>query len=232
MIKIKIDDMRERIKPEIIYIAIDGVAPVGKILQQRQRRYRYLYDNNIKMKKTNNNIKIDEYPVSSIELTPGTEYMERIHKELERYSKEIEIKYKIKCIYSSYHEEGEGEHKVLTYIKERVKREEKTIIYGLDADLVMLSFLLPVDNIIIAREMDYHHSTEYVDVAAFKSELLSLMRWDTTSLIPEKQHTFRQKDAIHDFVVLSFLVGNDFLPTIPTLAIIDGFFSLVMEHLS
>ena len=47
-IKFTIDDMIIRLKPEIIYIAIDGVAPIGKILQQRQRRYKYLYDTSFK----------------------------------------------------------------------------------------------------------------------------------------------------------------------------------------
>ena len=41
--------MISRLNPEIIYIAIDGVAPMGKILQQRQRRYKYLFDKKIKL---------------------------------------------------------------------------------------------------------------------------------------------------------------------------------------
>ena len=44
-----INDMIEKVRPEIIYLAIDGVAPIGKILQQRQRRYRYLFDRTIKI---------------------------------------------------------------------------------------------------------------------------------------------------------------------------------------
>ena len=123
-IKESIDNMIEKLNPEYIYIAIDGVAPMGKILQQRQRRYRYFFDKSIKMNikseeeieiKVKNNIEEPILPISSIELTPGTEYMERINKKIEEYVKKLKIKY----IYSSYHEEGEGEHKIMQYIKKK-----------------------------------------------------------------------------------------------------------------
>ena len=47
-------DIVNRVNPENLLIAIDGVAPMGKILQQRQRRYKYLYDSQIKLDSKNN----------------------------------------------------------------------------------------------------------------------------------------------------------------------------------
>ena len=35
-----INDLINRLKPKFLFIAIDGVAPMGKIIQQRQRRYK------------------------------------------------------------------------------------------------------------------------------------------------------------------------------------------------
>ena len=117
-VKSCIDDMIQQIKPEYIYVAIDGVAPMGKILQQRQRRYRFLFDKKIKLN-TNvssineiedcisrtilkkNGIEEPIIPISSIELTPGTDYMERINKCMEKYMEELG-KSGIKYIYSSY----------------------------------------------------------------------------------------------------------------------------------
>ena len=39
-IKDYINDLINRTKPENVFIAVDGVAPMGKINQQRQRRYK------------------------------------------------------------------------------------------------------------------------------------------------------------------------------------------------
>ena len=89
-----------------IYVAIDGVAPMGKILQQRQRRYRFLFDKKIKLNTNvssindmddcisrtvtkSNGIEEPVIPISSIELTPGTDYMERINKCMEKYMEEL-----------------------------------------------------------------------------------------------------------------------------------------------
>ena len=138
-IKRRIDEMIEMIRPEKIYIGVDGVAPLGKMMQQRQRRYRYLYERErqgVGVEEIEREMR--EYPISSIEITPGTEYMERIDREIERYKREIEERYRIECIYSSYKEEGEGEHKIMGYIREKVRREETVVIYGLDADLLFL----------------------------------------------------------------------------------------------
>jgi 5'-3' exonuclease len=51
----------------------------------------------------------------------------------------------------------EGEHKIIRYIDTRMKenKEEVHVIYGLDADLIMLSLSLKSDNIYLIREKSY-----------------------------------------------------------------------------
>ncbi len=219
-----INDMIEKVKPEIIYVAIDGVAPIGKVLQQRQRRYRYLFDKSIKISNQeqvdiptinkSNGIKEPEIPVSSIELTPGTDYMERIHKCMEKYMEKLSIR-GLKYIYSSYHEEGEGEHKLLQYIKKNISGDDGIIIYGLDADLLFLSLGIGVShNVFIMREQQVFNNKE-VDLDDYP---------DYNYVEIKELHKLIQNLELStpDFIVLCYLIGNDFLPGMLTLDVKRG----------
>jgi 5'-3' exonuclease len=230
LIEIRIMDMIDKIKPEYIYIAIDGVAPIAKILQQRQRRHRYLYDTKIKLKYDNliedtdeitkdDGITISRIPISSIELTPGTEYMERINKRMIELVKKISEEKKIKYIYSSYHVEGEGEHKILQYIRKNVKLEDTIVIYGLDADLLFLALSLGVENnLYIMREK-----------AIFQNKTLEIKieedcNYEDCNYV---DYNYVEINELHlminnlniktnDFIILCYLVGNDFIPGLLT----------------
>ncbi len=220
-----INDMIEKVKPEVLYVAIDGVAPIGKILQQRQRRYRYLFDRTMKVsneeqiQETKFNVKSNgilepEIPISSIELTPGTDYMERIHQSMEKYMGKLGNR-GIKYIYSSYHEEGEGEHKLLQYIRKNISKDDGVIIYGLDADLLFLSLGIGVShNVFIMREQQVFNNKE-VDLDDYP---------DYNYVEIQELHKLIQHLEIStpDFIVLCYLIGNDFLPSMLTLDVKKG----------
>lgn len=227
-----IDDMIEQTKPEYIYIGIDGVAPIGKILQQRQRRYRFLFDKKIKLnssytideleemitKTTNksNGIKEPVLPLASIELTPGTDYMERINQLMIKYVKTLKNR-NIKCIYSSYHDEGEGEHKILQYIKTNIESTSTLpiVIYGLDADLLFLSlslgwkynlYVMREKQIFANKEIDLNEVPEYNYVEIKQLHIL----------------ISNLEISTNDFIVLCYLIGNDFLPGLLTTDVKKG----------
>jgi len=228
-IKLCINDMIIKTKPEYIFIAIDGVAPMGKILQQRQRRYRFLFDKEIKLNTLENNLIINNsiktnlldngieepiLPLSSIELTPGTDYMERINILMIKYLKELKKK-NIKCIYSSYHEEGEGEHKILQYIKKNINSSESIIIYGLDADLLFLSLGIGYNyNLYVMREKQI-----------FDNKKVDLDETPEYNYVEIKQlHKLINNLEIstNDFIILCYLIGNDFLPGLLTTDVKKG----------
>ena len=222
LIKNYINDMILKVNPEVLYIGIDGVAPIGKVLQQRQRRYRYLYDKSIKLNENSEilvNIKsngIEEpiIPISSIELTPGTDYMERIHNLMLNYMDSIENQ-GIKTIYSSYHEEGEGEHKILQYIKKNLKSDDSVIIYGLDADLLFLSLGVGIDrDLYIMRESQVFNNKE-VDLDEYPE-----YNYVEISLLHKLIENL--ETSTPDFIVLCYLIGNDFLPGMLTLDVKKG----------
>ena len=190
-----INDLIKRTKPENVFIAVDGVAPMGKINQQRQRRYK-----NYKTTTVN-----EMYPTQTIELTPATKYMERIHKKFINYCKTL----KINVLYSSYLEENEGEHKILQYIKNNVEENKKIVIYGLDADLL---FLALTDNmkheIFIMRERQIFENKE------IEEDIIQNLEYNYVR-INELNNIIREFDiTAHDFVVLCYFIGNDFLPSL------------------
>lgn len=193
-------------KPQyFVILAVDGVAPDAKINQQRQRRYRAATSNAYGGYFNSNSI------------TPGTRFMRRLDKAIRDRIEEAISKGTIlppTIIYSSHMSPGEGEHKILDFLRDRdlklVTRETNkggNIFYGLDADLVMLSLLAPINNIFLYREQEGRMGTQMLRIDLLKSAL--------------KRHYLRTKNSvIKDFVLMSFLTGNDFLPHQPSLATI------------
>jgi 5'-3' exonuclease len=99
-----------------VVIALDGLVPYAKIVQQRYRRMR--------VKET-----VEVFDRNQI--SPGTPYM----KDLEQA---IRSKFPY-AIMSTTALPGEGEHKLFLSLKEIPQNERKTVcIYGLDADLILI----------------------------------------------------------------------------------------------
>jgi len=135
---------------QTIYIAVDGVAPMAKIKHQRVRRFKSVYDYKIReqiAKKHNQNIP-SEWNTSAI--TPGTIFMDKLNRAILRWVNNN--KFDCKIIFSSCYTPGEGEHKILQYLKTLDDTNINTVIYGLDADLLFLSLVSTKDNIYLMRE--------------------------------------------------------------------------------
>ena len=74
----KIEYYIQTISPsKTVIIAFDGVAPVAKLEQQRSRRYKSGYQNNIS-KSIFKNEKAD--PWNTVAITPGTKFMTELNK--------------------------------------------------------------------------------------------------------------------------------------------------------
>ena len=78
--------------------------------------------NNIK---TNLGVAADMY-YDTNSITPGSEFMENFHLQLLKYFEnkasnqdETEVNNNCKYVYSSYKEIGEGEHKIISWIKKK-----------------------------------------------------------------------------------------------------------------
>ena len=133
---LKIEEYIREIRPDNnIFIAFDGVAPVAKLEQQRNRRYKSSFERDIKKSIMPDYTK--EWDTSAI--TPGTDFMERLGRGVEDYFIGKESLYGVKnIIVSTSNEVGEGEHKIFDFIRNNNHSVTTSVIYGLDADLIML----------------------------------------------------------------------------------------------
>lgn len=145
---------------KLLMMAIDGVAPRAKMNQQRSRRFRSAQDAQIlrdeqetelEKRKQNGLAGTDEVVKKSWDsnaITPGTPFMDLLASSLRfwiAHKLNTDPGWKNLCVVlSDASVPGEGEHKIMDYI--RRKRSDpnhdpnmKHVIYGLDADLIMLS---------------------------------------------------------------------------------------------
>jgi 5'-3' exonuclease len=200
-----------------VYIAIDGVAPIAKMKQQRQRRYKSVNDkilfDNIKKK---HNKEITTYWNNSA-ITPGTKFMKKLTNRIISYCKELKNNKNIKIIFSTAETPAEGEHKLLQHIRTS-NNNYKYVVYGLDADLIFLSLSANKDNIYLIRESNEINKNNkeifnLVDIDILKNCII-----EQISDIMSKNDLEKDK-IIRDFIFICYFLGNDFLPHIPSIDI-------------
>jgi 5'-3' exoribonuclease 1 len=226
---VKIDEYINLLKPNnIIYIAFDGVAPVAKLEQQRSRRYKSLYQNTIS-RSIFKGVKQDPWNTTAI--TPGTVFMKNLNEKIRIRYNDPAIFGCARIIVSLSDAYGEGEHKLFDLIRkcpESHTEKMNTIIYGLDADLIMLSINhLPIaKNIFLFRETPEFiksintelepNETYVIDIP----ELAKIITLDMNN--GEKLTTVQQKNRVYDYIFLCFFLGNDFMPHFPSVNIRTG----------
>jgi len=141
--------VNELIKPtELLYIAIDGPAPKCKIVTQRARRYKAIYETEVK-KYIRSQYKADVHGTTTTtnwdkaNITPGTRFMENLDESLRRVINAGAFKCN-KIILSDSTIPSEGEHKITQHVKTLGAIENQTIvIYSNDGDMAFLALQFP-----------------------------------------------------------------------------------------
>ncbi|KAM0747708.1 hypothetical protein T439DRAFT_94876 [Meredithblackwellia eburnea MCA 4105] len=159
---------------KLLVMAIDGVAPRAKMNQQRSRRFRAAQE--AKQKEEDRLNAIAEWEAMGKEvsdefknekgwdtnaITPGTPFMILLAKSL-RYWVAKKLNEDpgwagLEVIISDASVPGEGEHKIMDYIRRQRSHSShdpntKHVIYGLDADLIMLSLATHEPHFRVLRE--------------------------------------------------------------------------------
>jgi hypothetical protein len=211
-----------------IMIAFDGVAPVAKLEQQRNRRYKSWYQNEISksiVKKTSGSD-----PWNTTAITPGTVFMKELGDSITLHFSDAGKYNASKVIVSTSDEVGEGEHKIFEYIRSNADKHigASTVIYGLDADLIMLSINhLPIsEKIYLFRETPEFIKT--IDASLEPNETYLLDIPELANIITLNMNndieltTEQQKNRVYDYIFLCFFLGNDFMPHFPAVNIRTG----------
>uniref|UniRef100_A0A8C4V4N2 5'-3' exoribonuclease 1 n=1 Tax=Falco tinnunculus TaxID=100819 RepID=A0A8C4V4N2_FALTI len=228
------------IKPrKVFFMAVDGVAPRAKMNQQRGRRFRSAKEAEDKIRKAleKGETLPTEARFDSNCITPGTEFMARLHEHL-KYFVNMKIStdksWQGVTVYLSGHETpGEGEHKIMEFIRsEKAKPHHdpntRHCLYGLDADLIMLGLTSHEAHFALLREEVRFGGKKSQRACApeettFHLLHLSLMReYIDYEFSPVKDKISFEYDIeriIDDWILMGFLVGNDFIPHLPHLHI-------------
>ncbi|CAK7197772.1 5'-3' exoribonuclease 2 [Sporothrix eucalyptigena] len=163
---------------KLLMIAVDGVAPRAKMNQQRSRRFRSAQEAKekeedkeelLKLLKQQNGGTLPEESLEAVtkkafdsnSITPGTPFMDILAASL-RYWCAYKLNTdpgwaKMKIIISDASVPGEGEHKIMDFVRaQRASPNHdpntRHVIYGLDADLIMLSLATHEPHFRVLRE--------------------------------------------------------------------------------
>ncbi len=181
-------------QPKQVYLSIDGVVPMAKIRQQRLRRFKSIWQ------QTQEPSSEPRWDTNCI--TPGTDFMKRLGNRLDtlctRHSG---------WTLSRDTEPGEGEHKIM-HILRNSSFEGPIVVYGLDADLILLTLKnAPCEAYLMREDSEMGVVTTNglgeESYSYFSLDVLKKSLWSTAD-VP-------QEDLLEYVTGMSFL-GNDFLP--------------------
>jgi len=176
---------------KILFIAIDGPAPLAKQTQQRMRRFLAARG---RSGKEFDRLKGGQTKFDSNNITAGTLFMHELYKYCKARIREEMMTNpewkKLMVYFSPPNVPGEGEHKLLEWL--RHQKPANVGIYSPDGDLIMLSLALEHHNVTLVR--NNFQSDSHYDVINIGKIVTQISKFD--------------------FIFVGFYVGNDFLPRI------------------
>lgn len=194
--------------PSEVFLSVDGVVPVAKIKQQRLRRFKSSW---LVQEEVARGIRPAGESWDTNAITPGTLFMEKLGKSLldlcHRRGKEWSV--------SGADEPGEGEQKIMRLLRSRdpSSYDGSIVVYGLDADLILLTLLNGVGRgypacYLMREDKEFGQKTPGNEFSYLSMNKLPELLWkDFLSLSKEQQ-----QKRIQTYVCGMSLLGNDFLP--------------------
>lgn len=235
-------------KLELLFIGVDGVPSLSKMIEQRRRRYTGAIISEFEKKlfsEYESSLKEDhiryEYETNKIRwnrnvITPGTKFMETLNNLLSGTS--FQVSTKTICpnlkeyIFSGVYEPGEGEKKIVDHIRSSSFYDD-IIIYSPDSDVTLLGLLLStavnnksVENLKLIRHNQQSNNYNIIDIDMLSKNIYYYVRdklQDSTGI---------DKDSIiRDIVFVLTVFGNDFLPKIESFNVKEDFNRIIDKYI-
>ncbi|CAD7935037.1 unnamed protein product [Amoebophrya sp. A120] len=268
LIFLYIDRIIRIVRPnKLLYMAVDGCAPRAKMNQQRARRFRAAQERDeqaaekekLKAEWEAEGRKLPPKQAlaaafDSNVITPGTKFMWDLNEAIKYYIHErtnfdpLWQKLRFRVILSDCQIPGEGEHKLMDFIRIQRAQPEydpntRHCIYGADADLIHLALASHETHFHIIREVvlpkeekkqdpweqfeaDEEEAEEVAKAKPFQFINIGVLRqylyFEFEPLRDKLPFPYNFERCVDDFVFFCFFVGNDFLPHLPSLNIRDG----------
>jgi len=186
-----------------VYISCDGVVCAAKRRQQRLRRFKGPWFSAAVAAVEG---KVGSAATPSWDqnaLTPGSAFMALLGRILHSEGAALATRTGLTVIVSTTGSPGEGEHKLLEHM--RYVKPASCMIYGLDADLILLAMLLHQET---GARVELLREAQEFETKGSSSGL----EWKTLHVVELVTALGLTMSSIPSFVAGMSLLGNDFLP--------------------
>ena len=240
-----LDMLLDYVEPtHLLFIAVDGPPPRAKMMQQRERRFIKDYESRLNMRTSKKQLDHSDRWDSN-QITPGTKFMEKVAAGLTAYiaqKLEDHPNSQFKIILSDGSVPGEGEHKILDFIRNLRFRGDyrpnaRHLLFSNDADMIFLTLLLHERNAYLMRDLPVPRNrrdrtnlfqTKF-SMVDFKQLTLYMMRDFAPNRCNFAHFEYDIDRIIDDFVFLAYFAGNDFIPHLPFMNMRDGAYEYLLQ---
>eukprot|EP00798_Chlamydomonas_sp_ICE-L_P017271 gene17271-biopygen26183 len=207
---------------KLLFVSVDGTAPLAKMQQQRNRRFVHELTHHDVCGERREDDDDHETYLDRTHISPDTPFMRHLCRGLEAFSARFSSTCPcVDVVLSTALKPGEGEQKIFRHIADMKKKSAQSstllsvLVHGLDADLILMSLLSPHWNAIELYRETTHKACGgggdcILDVRLLRTQL-------------------ERNIHVRDFVVICLLLGNDFIPSLTGLRLKTNGLSILLS---
>lgn len=226
-----------------LMISMDGVPNMGKLLEQRKRRYNTYIISKIKKELYKQNIdqlnpkrkKFEEnrYGYNRNKILAWHDFMQKVSTSLmdDEFLENLKQKYPTleSFLFSGSNVPGEGEKKIMEDVLANSNSNKGTyIIYSPDSDVVILSMILanklPTSSFYMLHYEQNKKEYTCVSINILIDNIYANIVKKITKTLPNKIN------VINDLSLLFTMFGNDFLPKIESIDVRNDFGIIINKY--